>query len=95
MKLQLTWTPKVCRICRIIALLAVLPGFRAIILHTFRVQVTPNPNCKDFSTTCTPSASPKTLVLEDFDNDGYLSMSDLRSAYEKFKIPNSSGMSLV
>lgn len=26
----------------------------------------------------------------DFDNDGYLSMSDLRSACEKFKIPNSS-----
>eukprot|EP00913_Durusdinium_trenchii_P030247 g28337.t1 len=27
---------------------------------------------------------------EDFDNDGYLSLSDLRSACEKFKIPNSS-----
>ena len=30
---------------------------------------------------------------EDFDNDGYLSLSDLRSACEKFKIPNSSAFS--
>jgi len=34
------------------------------------------------------------LLTEDFDNDGYLSLSDLRSACEKFKIPNSSAMVL-
>ena len=31
-------------------------------------------------------------IAEDFDNDGYLSLSDLRSACDKFKIPNSSAM---
>ena len=34
------------------------------------------------------------LLAKDFDNDGYLSLSDLRSACEKFKIPNSSAMVL-
>ena len=31
-----TWTPKVCKI---MAFMAVIMGFRAIILHTFGVQV--------------------------------------------------------
>ena len=29
---------------------------------------------------------------EDFDNDGYLTLSDLRTACDKFKIPNSSAL---